>query len=141
MEPLTLEPAPLVTGKGETVLVVEDDAAAREALVDSLELLNYQVLEATNGREALALFERHQDAIALVLSDMVMPGMGGKALAEALRQQGLSVPVVVLSGHALASEIENLRAAGLVVSWMQKPVDLEQLAKVIGRELNRPRRV
>jgi hypothetical protein len=57
----TLETQILFQGHGETVLVAEDDLATREALVDSLELLGYQVLTAENGREALAVWQQHRD--------------------------------------------------------------------------------
>ena len=145
-----LEAAPLVeshlvTGHGETILVVEDDAQTRRAVAESLELLNYQVLEATNGQEALTILERHSaeatgDAghIALVLSDVVMPGMGGIALLHALRERGTEVKVVLLTGHPIESELENLQTqeAGLhLAGWLLKPPRLEQLAKAVERAL------
>jgi len=135
--------SPLAQGRGETILVVEDDAATRQALVDSLELLNYQTLEAANGQEALAILERQtlevsEDfqsiEIALVLSDVVMPQMGGIALLQTLKQSGLTVPVVLLTGHPLDKELEELRAQGMS-GWLFKPPSLEQLAKVVARAL------
>ena len=135
-EPVTLELPPLVSGQGETVLVVEDDLAARQALVESLELLNYRVLAATEGQEALAILERHGDEVALVLSDVVMPGMGGIALLHALRERGLDVSVVMLTGHPLEGEMEDLRSQGLI-DWLAKPPDLERLAQVVAQALKR----
>jgi two-component system cell cycle sensor histidine kinase/response regulator CckA len=120
----------LAIGQGETVLVVEDDANVRKALMESLELLNYRVLEATNGREALAKVEELGDEIGLVLSDVVMPGMSGVALLHALRERGLGVPVVMLTGHPLEKEMEDLRAQGLL-EWLPKPPRLEDLAEVM----------
>jgi two-component system cell cycle sensor histidine kinase/response regulator CckA len=135
------EMPPLAEGQGETILVVEDDAAARKALVDSLELLNYRVRSAANGTEALAIIERHDDEagresdrIALVLSDVVMPGMGGIALLRSLRQKGLAMRVVMLTGHPLEEELESLRAQGMI-DWLLKPPSLEQLAEVVARAL------
>jgi two-component system cell cycle sensor histidine kinase/response regulator CckA len=124
----------LATGQGETVLVVEDDANVRKALMESLELLNYRVLEAMNGREALAKVEELGDEIGLVLSDVVMPEMGGIALLHALRERGLGVPVVMLTGHAVQREMEELRAQGMA-DWLPKPPQLEQLAEVVARIL------
>jgi two-component system cell cycle sensor histidine kinase/response regulator CckA len=121
-------------GQGETVLVVEDDASVRKALVESLELLNYRVLEAMNGREALAKVEELGNEIELVLSDVVMPGMGGIALLHALRERGLGVPVVMLTGHPLEKEMEDLRAQGLL-EWLPKPPRLEELAEVMASAL------
>jgi two-component system cell cycle sensor histidine kinase/response regulator CckA len=124
----------LPTGQGETILVVEDDAVVQKALADSLELLNYRVRKASNGQEALAALEGHKREIALVLSDVVMPQMGGIALLHALKEQGLTVPVVMLTGHAVQREMEELRAQGMI-DWLPKPPQLEQLAKVVARIL------
>jgi two-component system cell cycle sensor histidine kinase/response regulator CckA len=115
-------------------MVVEDNATTRKALVDSLELLNYRVLETTNGREALALLERHADQIALVLTDVVMPEMGGKALFQALKERGSNVKVAMLTGHPMDEELEDLRAQGLI-GWITKPPSLEQLAQMVARAL------
>jgi CheY-like chemotaxis protein len=124
----------LVKGQGETVLVVEDSRSVRRALVESLKMLNYQVLEAANGREALVLLEQH-DEMALVLSDVVMPRMGGIALLHSMRERGLAVRVVMLTGHLLKrKELENLRAQGMT-DWLLKPPSLEQLAQVVDRVL------
>jgi two-component system cell cycle sensor histidine kinase/response regulator CckA len=131
------ETEPLQRGDGQTILVVEDEAITRAAVVDSLELLGYQVLEATNGREALAVIERHADQIALVLSDIVMPEMGGQALFYTLKQQHPNVKVMLLSGHPPEEDgLENLRAHGLK-GWMPKPPNLEQLARAIAQVLGK----
>jgi two-component system cell cycle sensor histidine kinase/response regulator CckA len=124
----------LVTGGGETILVVEDDANVRRALVESLELLGYQVMQAANGQEALAALERRDAEVDLLLSDVVMPGMGGKALLHAMRERGSTVPVVLLTGHPLEKEMEELRAKGMA-DWLPKPPALEQLAEVVARAL------
>jgi len=128
------KPEATVAGQGQTVLVVEDDPTVRKALVGSLEVLNYRALEAANGREALSVFGQRGDEIELVLSDLVMPEMGGKALAHALRELDPTVRVVVLSGHSLGGQAESLRSAG-VVAWLRKPPTLQQLAQVLGRVL------
>ena len=69
------------------MLVVEDDQATRQAVRDTLESLDYRVLEAADGKEALAVYEQHDREIALVLSDLVMPGMGGGPLLQNLRRR------------------------------------------------------
>jgi CheY-like chemotaxis protein len=104
-------------------LVVEDNPVARGALVESLELLNYRALQAANGREALRLLAEHEAEIALVLSDVVMPEMGGIALLHALQERGLRQPVLLLTGHPLEGELETLQADKnpLRVDWMLKP--------------------
>lgn len=120
----------LLLGRGETILVVEDNAAARAAIVASLELLNYRVLEAGNGKVALRVFAEHRKDIALVLSDLVMAEMGGKALAQTLHQQDPTVRVVVMTGHPLTEEREMLRDIG-VLAWIQKPPELAYLAEIL----------
>ncbi|HOU15097.1 MAG TPA: PAS domain S-box protein [Anaerolineae bacterium] len=126
----------LPMGCGETILVVEDNAAARAAIVASLELLNYRVLEAVNGRVALEVFAAHRAEIALVLTDLVMAEMGGKALAQALHQQAPALRVVVMTGHPLTDEREALQAVG-VVAWLQKPPELARLAEVLAEGIYR----
>jgi len=134
------ENANLEVGHGQTILVVEDNAATRQALVDTLESLDYQVIVAEHGQQALTLLEQRAGEIALVLSDVVMPEMGGIAMLQAMEQRNLTVPVVLLTGHPLKTELENLQASGgasLLADWVLKPADLETLAGVIARALGK----
>ncbi|KAA3664742.1 MAG: response regulator, partial [Chloroflexi bacterium] len=101
---------------------------------DSLTLLNYKVLEAANGREALAILKTKPDEIALVLSDVVMPEMGGIALFQAMEQQNLSIPVVLLTGHPLSKDMKSLQELGLA-GWLPKPTVLETLSQLLSRVL------
>jgi two-component system cell cycle sensor histidine kinase/response regulator CckA len=122
-------------GNGETILIVEDNAFVRGALAESLKLLDYQVLEAEDGDEALTVLDERGEEIALMLSDVVMPSMGGKALLHALRERGLTIPVVMLTSHHMRKEMEELWAQG-ITDWLPKPPELEQLAEVIARALS-----
>ncbi len=99
-EAVALVSESMAKGGGETLLVVEDNAATREALIEGLEVLNYHVIEAENGHEALAILEQQRDDIALVLSDVVMPDMGGIALLRALRARGIDIGVILVTGHS-----------------------------------------
>ncbi len=128
--PAAAEFSDLPLGHGETILVVEDNAATRAAIVASLELLNYHVLEAENGKVALRVFAERRQDIALVLTDMVMAEMGGKALAQALHAQDPTLRVVLMTGHPLTEEREMLCEAG-VVAWIQKPPELDYLAETL----------
>ena len=125
----------VLQGNREVILVVEDDAALRTALAEILETLNYQTLQVTNGREALLLMETQGDQIALVLSDVVMPGMGGIALFHALREKGWRTPVILLTGHPLDRELVALQDQGLN-AWLLKPPDIAQLAQTIATALS-----
>jgi CheY-like chemotaxis protein len=107
---------------------VEDDAATRQALVDSLTWLNYQVIEASNGREALAILTAGENRIELVVSDVVMPVMGGIPLLRALRQQNLSIPVVLVTGHPMSKEMARLEG---LAGWLPKPPRLGELANLL----------
>ena len=131
------QPEKLLKGNGETVLIVEDNDALRDGLVTSLENINYRTRSAANGIEALALLENPSQNIAVVLSDMVMPELGGDALFEAIQIRGLNVPVIVLSGHPLeAAFIEILKAKGLA-GFLMKPPDIKSLARLIAQALQR----
>ncbi|MCA9934615.1 MAG: PAS domain S-box protein [Anaerolineales bacterium] len=126
----TLQNSNMPLGQGQLVLVVEDEETMRRAFAESLNLLNYKVLEAGNGREALALLADHSNEIALVLSDAIMPEMGGIALFHTLRELHLSIPFVMVTGYAVEKDIENLRALGLS-GWLTKPADLVDLAQLL----------
>ncbi len=126
--------APLELGQGECILIVEDDPGVREALAHTLELMNYCPLQAAHGREALLLLEQRAGEVALVLSDFIMPELGGQALLETLRQRGFEQPVVMLSGYPLQGELAELQALGLS-DWLLKPPDVERLARVLAQTL------
>jgi CheY-like chemotaxis protein len=137
------QPAPtpqeIHRGSGEVILVVEDDHSAREVLVESLDFLNYRVLTATNGSEALEILcAQDEQNIALVLSDVIMPEMGGIALFYALKERGCLTKLVLLTGHTLDAqqpdELSKLEAAGLA-GWLRKPPELSTLARVIHEAL------
>ncbi len=135
-------PAPMVEdglalGRGETVLVVEDDRAVRMALVASLEQLGYAPLEARNGREALALLLREPGEVAVVLSDMIMPEMGGLALLAAIQEHHISVPLIFLSGHPMDHD-PSAPDQNAYAGWLQKPVSLEALAGLLARVVVHP---
>ncbi|MCP4537585.1 MAG: response regulator [Chloroflexi bacterium] len=124
----------LVQGHGETLLVVEDNTMTRDAVVDALQNLNYCVFEAVNGQGALAVFEEHQDQISLVITDLVMPVMGGQALFYALKQLDPTVKVIALTGHPSGEEVEGMQEDGLL-DLIEKPLKLEDLALVVNQAL------
>ncbi|MGW8251544.1 MAG: response regulator, partial [Anaerolineales bacterium] len=129
-----LDTGPLVRGREETVLVVEDSPFTRQALVDSLESLNYRTLTASNGREALEILSEKNSIVDLVLSDVIMPEMSGLALVREIRERGIDVRTVLLTGHFPGKEMEDLRARGLV-ELIEKPPSLEKLSEVLGKML------
>jgi signal transduction histidine kinase/CheY-like chemotaxis protein len=122
-------------GQGEGVLVVEDNEATRQAICDILASLNYQVLQARNGEEALAAFEGQSDAIDLVISDLVMPEMGGRALHGALKQKRPDLKLILMTGYPLGGETRELLQEQAVV-WVQKPIGTQKLAEIVRRTLD-----
>jgi PAS domain S-box-containing protein len=124
-------------GRGETVLVVEDDATAREAILETLEMLGYRVLAAQDGEQAVTLFAQHADEIALVLSDLVMPKLGGAALYERLREEHPAVKMIVMTGYPLENGGRRLLERG-VMAWIPKPLSANVLARTIREVLGAP---
>lgn len=122
-------------GQGQRILLVEDNPTMREALRDSLTMLNYEVVTAVNGREALTYLETKADEVKLILSDTVMPEMGGAALYHTLRERNLTTPVVLLTGHPLSKEMEKLQALGLA-GWLPKPPNLVTLSHLLAKILS-----
>ncbi|MGC9024217.1 MAG: PAS domain S-box protein [Chloroflexia bacterium] len=117
---------------GSTVLLVEDDRFVREAVRAGLEHLGCRVLAAERGKEALALYERWKGEIGLLLTDMVMPDMGGLELARTLRVENPDLLVVVMTGYPL-EERSREALAREALEWLQKPVDQAKLAELLRR--------
>jgi PAS domain S-box-containing protein len=127
------ETAPEPLGRG-TVLLVEDDDAARGLWHEMLEMLGYRVLEAANGVQALEVARAHAGPIHLLLSDVVMPRLGGRELAEKLRADRPDVRVIFMSGY---SPDTALRQGVLASGWafLQKPFTTQALAKTLRETL------
>ena len=92
---------PLQATQGtETILVVEDEDSVRRLAIGALQWCGFQIIEAANGVEALALWEQHRPRIQLLLTDVAMPGgMSGVDLAQACRGQDPDLPVLITSGY------------------------------------------
>jgi two-component system cell cycle sensor histidine kinase/response regulator CckA len=121
-------------GQGQTILLVEDEPTVRQASEAMLERLGYQVLVAADGQQAQVLHTEHPGEIALVLSDLVMPKMGGLELYRLLRERDPAIRMVVVTGYPLGQEIATLLAQG-ILGWIQKPFLLNELAQVVHRAL------
>ena len=121
-------------GQGETILLVEDEPMVLGVIGAMLEDFGYRVLTAADGYEALMVYDRHRGEIALVLTDVVMPRMGGVELFHALRAQDPGVKVVMTTGYPLEEEGKQLLAQG-IVDWLQKPMSPAQLAQAVRRAL------
>jgi CheY-like chemotaxis protein len=116
--------------------VVEDERDVRSYLVETLEHLNYRVHEAANGAAALALFDASPFRIDLLLTDIVMPGLNGRELADQLQHRQSSLRVLFMTGYSRDAIVHQGRLdAG--VSLLQKPVTQVLLAAKIREILDR----
>ena len=107
-------------GRGEQILVVDDEIAILEMTRESLEAFNYRVLMAKNGAEAVATYKEHRGEIQAVITDMMMPIMDGPTSIQALQRLDPGVKVIGISG--LGSEAALAKAGKLKVqTFLKKP--------------------
>jgi CheY-like chemotaxis protein len=114
-------------GHGETVLVVEDDVTVRRMAVRALKRLGYVSLVANSGEDALAIAQRHEGHIALLLTDVVMPHMNGRELAKAIMESRSGIKVLYTSGYAR----DVLGQHGVIdegLEFLRKPYTFDDLA-------------
>jgi two-component system cell cycle sensor histidine kinase/response regulator CckA len=123
-----------VTGN-ETILLVEDEDPVREVTALLLESLGYEVLQVSNAKDALNLVENTRAKIDLLFTDVIMPGMSGRELVEALRRRDPGLKVLFQSGYTDDMVIRHgiLRAE---VAFLQKPFTIDALAKKIRERLD-----
>ncbi len=125
----------LSEGHGEQVLLVDDDEMLLEVGKEILESLDYRVLIASNGEEALALFKQHASEINLVMSDVTMPVMGGIELCKLIREQNGAMPIVFVSGYhkdALGMVDIDQRCNGV----LSKPYNIEEVSCLLSELLS-----
>jgi CheY-like chemotaxis protein len=113
-------------GSGETILVVEDDPNVRAYVVEALSGVGYRVVEAGDAEAALTIFASNAE-IQLMLTDVVMPGMNGRALAEAIRQSHPAVKTLFMTGYSRNAIVHQGRLDP-GVSLIQKPFSQASLA-------------
>jgi CheY-like chemotaxis protein len=126
--------------RGETILVAEDEPQLRGLVTAFLRSLGYEVLVAADGPAAVEIATTHQGRIDLLLTDVVMPEMSGKAVAEAVCELRPRVPVVYMSGYPYdVLGRQNLDTAN--VALIQKPFSRETLGRTIRSALDGARAV
>jgi PAS domain S-box-containing protein len=137
VEPTAAAAASAPSPRGdETVLLVEDTDDLRELIREVLEGKGYTVLVAADGKRALALAREHKGPIHLVLTDVVMPGLGGTDLAKELALAEPGIRVLYMSGYT-NGVISKHGVAGLGVSLLEKPFTTERLAQAVREALSR----
>ncbi len=125
------------SGSGETVLLVEDEESVRELVRLTLTARGYKVLEAENGESGLSIAEACKDHIDILITDVVMPGIGGRELAKKLLTLRPGISVLYLSGYTEDAVITQ-GVSGPASAFLQKPFTLQNLAKKV-REVLRSR--
>ncbi len=132
-------PSSLPRGNTQRVLLVEDDAVLRRSLERLVSRMGYRVLVAADGEEGMRVFNEHRDDIDMVLTDMVMPRVGGVELCRRIREQAPDLPVVIMSGYPLEQEGRKLISEG-VNDWIGKPFSKEQIARVLAKAVDKRER-
>jgi CheY-like chemotaxis protein len=122
------------TQRGATVLVVEDECAVREIATRSLQSGGFRVLQASDGAGALEMVDRYGPP-HLVLTDVMMPGMGGAELARRLEERWPALPVLFMSGYS-AEDLRRQGAVGFEGVMIQKPFTPEGLVRRVAAALS-----
>jgi len=123
-------PQPLPPGRGELILIVDDEEPVRSIVKYILETNGYRTLTAGNGKEAVALYAEKKSQIDLVATDLNMPVMGGVDTIAALRKLNPTVRIVVITGSELPDEIPSREALN-ALGFLQKPFDAAELLKTL----------
>jgi two-component system cell cycle sensor histidine kinase/response regulator CckA len=121
----------------ETVLVVDDEVMVRRLAARMLVTLGYRVLEAGSGQEAVRLLRRGAHRISGVLTDIAMPGIGGRELAETIARCWPQIQVLYMTGYP-AAELMQAGALAPGIPVIQKPFTSEQLGRRMRELLTRP---
>jgi signal transduction histidine kinase/ActR/RegA family two-component response regulator len=140
-EPIAPEARPLtpIPRGQETILVVEDQAGVRQMVVQLLETLGYTVIAAASPTEALRLAEERDSGLSLLLTDVVMPSMSGRELADRLQRKFGALPVLFVSGYA-DDEVLRYGVAQGTADLLPKPFTPNELAERVRAALDRARR-
>ncbi|MEP0916402.1 response regulator [Leptolyngbya sp. DQ-M1] len=126
----------LLPGSGEVILVVDDESSIQDVTKAILEEQNYRVLTASNGFEAISLYAKHKQEIAVILMDLMMPAMDGATAIRTLRKMNPDVRVIATSGLMLSNTIADVASVG-VDSFLSKPYTAEELLKVLHKMLDK----
>ncbi|MEM9004557.1 MAG: response regulator [Cyanobacteria bacterium P01_F01_bin.86] len=122
----------ILTGRQETILVVDDEVAVREVMKATLETYDYQVLTADNGHAAIALYREQKANIDLLLIDMMMPGMDGATMMPLMQYLNPEAKAIAMSGLSSPSDLEQIYNLGFQ-EFLAKPITTQALLTTLRR--------
>lgn len=120
-------------GSAETILFVEDDALVRDVTREVLQSAGYRVLTAKNASEAVCLYQQNRGRVELLLSDVVLPGETGRALACKLRREDPFLKILLVTGYAEQLALQQTRPE----EFLAKPFSRETLLRRVRQLLDR----
>ncbi len=120
----------LPKGRGELILVVDDELAIREITKISLETYNYKVLTVSDGIEATALYAQQKNNISVVLMDMMMPSMDGATTSRILQKMNQQIKIIAVSGLVSSERVSGTMGTG-VKAFLSKPYTTQELLKTL----------
>jgi PAS domain S-box-containing protein len=124
----------LINGRGEKILIVEDDESILELMKRTLKKLKYKAITASNGKEGIYIYEKYKNEIKLVISDRIMPELSGIELIKSLRKKNPELKILIITGYPLReNEINFLKKNK--ISWIQKPFNVQQFSKIVRETL------
>jgi CheY-like chemotaxis protein len=127
--------SPASPGGLETVLLAEDEAGVRALLANQLSVLGYRVISASNGEEALSMARSFPGSIQLLVSDLVMPKLGGRELTSELRKVYPELRVILISGYA-GHHPDGPETSLPGDCLLGKPFSMRELAQTVRRVLD-----
>ncbi len=125
----------LPSGRGELILIVDDEADIREITTTTLGKYGYRVLSARDGQEAVEIYRQRGSEIHLIVTDIVMPNLDGPAMIRALRAFDPNALIIATSGERAPEKIDDVKRLG-VSAFLPKPYTAERLLEVVAESLN-----
>ncbi len=122
----TKETSTKVKGGNETILIVDDEKTLRQLLKTSLTKLGYEIITASDGIEALEIYQKEKDKIDLVILDLIMPKLSAKETFSKLKNINENVKVILTSGYALNESVKQLFSNG-VIDFVKKPYNIPEI--------------
>ncbi len=121
----------LPRGRGERLLIAEDEVGVRQAIEEILEPLGYHICATADGRAALTAYHEHEGNFDLVITDLVMPEMDGMLLARNLRDIDPALKIIGITGYAVVDDLEDVRDGHVWDAIIQKPFEVRLLAEKV----------